>query len=104
MATDKVRVTAYVDEEAATVLRESAAALGQTQSALLGEVLGNAVPVLRILRDMAISLQEAPNRHREVLAQLAVDMEPLVEASREGLDSLARLAEGPPPSNTGVRK
>lgn len=102
MATERKRIQTYVDQESAVVLRETAQALGQTQSALLAEVLENAVPVLRVLRDMALTLQEAPTKHREALAQLAERMEPLVEAERERVQMLRDLAEDPPTTNRGV--
>jgi hypothetical protein len=104
MATDKVRVSGYVDTALAGLIDDTAAALGQTRSSLVAEVLQNAGPVMEVLRDLGLALQEAPERHRLALEQFAAAMRPMTEEARIGLEGLERLATDPPPSNRGVRK
>lgn len=90
MATDKVRVQAYLDPELAALVAETAKALDQSTSALVAEMIENARPVLEVLRDFAATLSAAPERHREALAAFAAAMRPLVEESNEGLGWLNR--------------
>lgn len=101
---ERVRLVAYVDAELAAVVDSAAAALGQSRSSLVSEVLGNAGPVLVVLRDMALDLKQAPERHREYLAHLADVLRPMADEATTGLESIETYVAGPPPSNTGVRK
>jgi hypothetical protein len=90
MATDKVRVQAYLDPELAALVAETAKALGQSSSSLVAEMVENSRPVLEVLRDFATSLSTAPERHREALAVFAAAMRPLVVESNKALGDLQR--------------
>nr|CRY96434.1 hypothetical protein [uncultured prokaryote] len=103
MATNRVRVVTYLDPELAALLEETAKALGQSRSAMAAETLLAAVPVLEVLRDLGVTLQAAPDRHREALAALAVAIRPLADEAQAGLEVFEKLVTEPPPSNTGVR-
>jgi hypothetical protein len=103
MATDKVRISGYVDPALAALIDDTASALGQSRSALVAEMLEYASPVLEVLRDLGQALQAAPERHREALAAFAAAMKPMAEEARGGLEGLDHLVLGPPPSNRGVR-
>jgi len=103
MATDKARVCGYVDPALAELIDETASALGQSRSALISEMLSNAGPVLVVLRDMALALAEAPERHRQVLASLAEAFGPMVDDAHSSLEGLSALGDvRPPTSNRGV--
>lgn len=104
MATDRVRLVTYVDADLAAIVDETAAALGQSRSSMLAEVVQNAGPVLAVIRDMARDLAEAPERHREYLERFAASLRPMADEASQGLAGLEALASTPAPSNTGVRR
>lgn len=103
MATNRHRVTAYVDEETALVLGQTADALDQTRSSLAAEVLSNAVPVLEVLRDLALDLKSAPDKHREFLADFADSLRPLQSDFDRRLAVVSSRGEDPRRTNRGVR-
>jgi len=107
MATNRVRVSAYVPEDVAAVLDQAADALEQTRSSLLAEVLTNAVPVLEVLRDLATDLRMAPGLHREKLAEFAAALRPIMDSNRDEFDRNLSVVGSPPGdprlSNRGVR-
>lgn len=104
MATTRTRLTTYVDDETAELVRSTADALDQTTSALLADMVSYGVPMLEVLRDMAMGLKQAPEDARARVAAMAVATRPLVEALYESQNRLELLSEDPPPSNRGVRK
>lgn len=104
MATDKVRVSGYVEPDLAALIAATADAVGVSRSSLVGDLLSASAPVLEVLGDVGRTLREAPGKHREALADLAAVIRPLVAAAEARADDLAAIAGGPPPSNTGVRK
>lgn len=92
MTTERVRVSGYVSPDLAALIDETAAALGESRSAVVAEVLGNAAPVLEVMRDLGEQLRAAPERHREVLADFAASMRPVAEQVQLALDGLDRVA------------
>jgi uncharacterized protein (DUF1778 family) len=105
MATERVRVVVYMEPDTAHLVTETAEALGKSRSALVGQLVADAAPVLEVMRDAGLSLRVAPERQREVLASVAAAMRPMTDEMRRGLAEIERHgAEGrPPASNTGVR-
>lgn len=101
MATDLVRVSAYVRPELAALIDEVAHALGQSRSSTVAEALDAAQPVLEVLRDLARQLQAAPEKHREALESLAAGLRPMTDQASDLVASLERLAADPRPVTRG---
>lgn len=69
--TNRTRLVAYVPEDLGELVEETAAALGQTRSAFLSEILENSAPMFEVVRDLARELESAPGRQREALTATA---------------------------------
>lgn len=95
-------MTTYVDDDTAELVRSTAAALDQTTSSLLAEMVSYGLPMLENLRDMALAIKTAPDEARARVAAMAVAMRPMVDAAISDMTALESLAEDPPPSNRGV--
>ena len=104
MTTTRTRLSTYVDAETAELVRTTAEALDQTTSALLADMVSYGVPMLEVLRDMAIGIKQAPDEARARVAAMAAATRPLVDALYEDQARLAALGQDPPPSNRGVTR
>lgn len=94
----------YVDGDTAELVRSTAAALDQTTSALLADMVSYGVPMLEVLRDMALSIKAHPDQARARIAAMAEVMRPMVDAVSEDAAALEAWANDPPPSNRGVTR
>ena len=102
MTEHRSRVVTYLEPELAEELGEIAAALDQSRSSLIAEALENALPVLRVLGDMGTALKRGPERHKEILQELAQAFVPIVQEVEQQVESMGGV--WPPTSNRGVRK
>lgn len=97
MATELIRVSAYVPADLADLIDGTAKALGQSRSAFIAELLESARPVFTVLIEASEVLTAAPESHRQALATVAEALRPMVEAGAEF------VAESDPlTSNRGV--
>lgn len=99
MATQKVRLTAYVDPATAELVKETAEALDQTTSSLVGDMVSYGVPMLEVLRDMALGIKAAPDKARASMDALASVLRPMADEVLREIDALD--PESPPLSNRG---
>lgn len=94
--------------ETRAALDAASKALGQSRSRLVAELLDSAIPVLQAITDAALVVRDYGDMQREAMARAATEMEELTGSGQElqarVLDIMARLADRPPTSNTGVRK
>jgi hypothetical protein len=106
MPTDRPKVTVYLDELSYDALSSCAAALGQSRSRLLRELVESAVPVFEVMTDAALTLKLAKGKQREAFSTLADDLASKTVASNALLADVVQLLGRPkektPPSNTGV--
>jgi predicted DNA-binding protein len=108
MPSDLPKVTAYVSADTRDRLDRASRALGQSRSALVGELLEAAMPMLDVLADAAITVRLRGEVQREAFAKAADEMRPLTHQGQDLMQQMIELVtaasgEGPPPSNTGVR-
>lgn len=104
MTTTRVRLVTYVDPATADLVRETADALDQTTSSLVADMVSYGIPMLEVLRDMAISIKTAPDQARARVLAMAEALRPMADEALKGLSDLERMSvEEPPTSNTGVR-
>jgi ABC-type transporter Mla subunit MlaD len=119
MPSELPKVTVYLKPETRAALDAASAALGQSRSKLVAELLDAAIPVFEAMTDAAKVLANVGDMQREALAGLASNLEPLtgdaeqllarfVEATTEATAKAGGPeveAGGPDPraSNRGVR-
>lgn len=109
MPSDLPKVTVYLKPETRAALDAASAALGQSRSKLVAELLDSAVPVLRAVTDAALVVASVGDMQREALAKLADEVAPMKGQADELLAKVIEVAgktgeaADPRPSNTGVR-